>query len=129
MNEVILSGRFVRDPELRQTKTDKAVTRFTLAVDNGYGDKKKNVFIPCEAWSGTAEFVGKYFQKGDPIEVVGFLADNSYEKDGKKVYGMKVTVREAKFCMGKTNVVNARDIEPGGQFSELLDDDGGQLPF
>ena len=62
-------------------------------------------------------------------ETPKLIPANSYEKDGKKVYGMKVTVREAKFCMGKTNVVNARDIEPGGQFSELLDDDGGQLPF
>lgn len=124
MNEVILSGRFVKNPELRQTKTDKAVVRFSLAVDYA---KNKTVFVPCEAWNGTAEFIDRYFQKGDPIEVVGELADNSYEKDGKKVFGMKVTVRSAKFTMGKVKVANARDLEPGGQFSEM--DDDTPLPF
>lgn len=124
MNEVILSGRFVKNPELRQTKSDKAVVRFSLAVDYA---KDKTVFVPCEAWNGTAEFIDRYFQKGDPIEVVGELADNSYEKDGKKVFGMKVTVRNAKFTMGKVNVANARDLEPGGAFSEM--DDDTPLPF
>lgn len=124
MNEVILSGRFVKNPELRQTKSDKAVVRFSLAVDYA---KDKTVFVPCEAWNGTAEFIDRYFQKGDPIEVVGELADNSYEKDGKKVFGMKVTVRNAKFCMGKVKVANARDLEPGGAFSEM--DDDTPLPF
>lgn len=124
MNEVILSGRFVKNPELRQTKSDKAVVRFSLAVDYA---KDKTVFVPCEAWNGTAEFIDRYFQKGDPIEVVGELADNSYEKDGKKVFGMKVTVRSAKLTMGKVKVANARDLEPGGQFSEM--DDGTPLPF
>lgn len=124
MNEVILSGRFVKNPELRQTKSDKAVVRFSLAVDYA---KDKTVFVPCEAWNGTAEFIDRYFQKGDPIEVVGELADNSYEKDGKKVFGMKVTVRSAKFTMGKVKVANARDLEPGGAFSEM--DDDSQLPF
>lgn len=124
MNEVILSGRFVKNPELRQTKSDKAVVRFSLAVDYA---KDKTVFVPCEAWNGTAEFIDRYFQKGDPIEVVGELADNSYEKDGKKVFGMKVTVRSAKFTMGKVKVANARDLEPGGAFSEM--DDDTPLPF
>lgn len=124
MNEVILSGRFARDPELRQTKNDKAVVRFSLAVDYA---KDKTVFVPCEAWNGTAEFINRYFQKGDPIEVVGELEDNSYEKDGKKVFGMKVTVRNAKFTIGKVKVANARDLEPGGQFSEM--DDDTPLPF
>lgn len=124
MNEVILSGRFVKNPELRQTKSDKAVVRFSLAVDYA---KDKTVFVPCEAWNGTAEFIDRYFQKGDPIEVVGELADNSYEKDGKKVFGMKVTVRSAKFTMGKVKVANARDLEPGGAFSEM--DDDSPLPF
>ena len=124
MNEVILSGRFVKNPELRQTKSDKAVVRFSLAVDYA---KDKTVFVPCEAWNGTAEFIDRYFQKGDPIDVVGELADNSYEKDGKKVFGMKVTVRSAKFTMGKVKVANARDLEPGGAFSEM--DDDTPLPF
>lgn len=124
MNEVILTGRFARDPEIRQTTTDKTVARFTLAVDYGKG---KTVFVPCEAWNGTAEFVNRYFQKGDPIEIVGELADNSYEKDGKKTFGMKVTVRKAGFTMGKTKVANARDMEPGGSFSEM--DDDTPLPF
>ena len=120
MNQIILSGRLTKDPELRQGKTT-AFCHFTIALDTGYGDRKKTLFIPCEAVGKTAEFIGKYFSKGDPIEIAGSLMDNSWEKDGVKHPGWKVNVSKAEFTLSRKNKEEAA-------FSEI-DDEEGDLPF
>lgn len=129
MNLVILTGRMVKDPELRQATTNKAVVSFTLAVDDGKDKdgERKTLFQRCTAWEGTAELINRYFQKGDPITIRGKLQNRQYEKDGAKHYQTEIVVAEFEFQHGKTNVVNARDLEPGGQFSEM--DDDTPLPF
>ena len=129
MNQVFLTGRFVKDPEIRQTTTNKAVATFTLAVDDGKGKdgEKKTVFQRCVAWEGLAEIINRYFQKGDPIIVRGKLQNRTYEKNGEKHYNTEVVVDWMEFQQGKVKVANARDIEPGGTFDEL--DDDAELPF
>ena len=77
LNHIIIMGRFVRDPELRQTQSGVSVTSFTLAVDRDFKDKgtgeKAVDFIDCTAWRSTAEFVCRYFGKGRMAVVEGRL--------------------------------------------------------
>ena len=68
MNKVILKGRLVADPELRQTQSGISHTKFKVAVDKySKDDKKAADFIDCDAWRGTADMVAKYFSKGKEI--------------------------------------------------------------
>ena len=66
MNKVLLIGRTVREPEIRYTQDNKAVAKFTLAVDRRFhkeGEQSAD-FISCTAFGKTAEFIEKYVFKG-----------------------------------------------------------------
>lgn len=121
MNNVCIMGRLTRDAELRATQTGKSVASFTIAVDSGYGEKKTANFIPCVAWEKTAEFISKYFGKGDMIAITGELRSRSYEKDGQKRTVVEILVSNVDFCGGK------KESSSAPKFVEIEDD--GELPF
>ena len=105
MNKVILSGRLVRDPEVRYTGgQNMAIAKFTLAVDRRVkkeGEQNAD-FINCVAWNKTAEFVSKYFSKGRMIIVIGRISTRSWEgQDGKKNYTTEVIANEVSFGESK----------------------------
>lgn len=77
LNKVILMGRLTRAPELRCTVVGKNVCNFSIAINSGYGDNQTTDYINCIAWEKTAEFVGKYFDKGKMIIVAGRLRTES----------------------------------------------------
>ncbi|MBO5163350.1 MAG: single-stranded DNA-binding protein [Ruminococcus sp.] len=83
MNKVILMGRLTADPELRQTQSGISSCRFTVAVNRPFVDKntgqRQADFITCMAWRQTAEFVTRYFRKGNMICVEGNLRTGSYQ--------------------------------------------------
>ena len=118
INICILVGRIVYEPEMKQTKNGTSYIPVRVAIDRR--DKEKNTdFISCRAWGKTAEFIGKYFHKGDPIEIVGRLQSESYEKqDGTKVNEMIVIIDNVNF------VPRVGKAEPKREEAE----DGG-LPF
>lgn len=105
MNKVILMGRLTRDPELRTTPQGVSVCTFSIAVDRGYvrqGEERQADFINVVAWRSTAEFVSKYFIKGQMIAVVGRIQTRNYDdKDGKKVYVTEVVADEISFADSK----------------------------
>ena len=105
LNKVILMGRLVRDPELRSTPTGANVCTFSIAVDRGYvrqGEERQADFINIVAWRSTAEFVSKYFVKGQMIAVVGRIQTRNYDdKDGKRVYVTEVVADEVSFTESK----------------------------
>ena len=78
MNVISISGRLTADPELKKTKDDISVAGFTVAVNRRTKDKKAD-FIRVKAWRQTADFVDKWFHKGDWIEVTGELYNDQYE--------------------------------------------------
>ena len=105
MNKVALVGRLTKDPELRTGET--AFARLSVAVnrpfknDNGEYDAD---FPNCVAFGKTAEFVEKYFVKGDPIGITGRIQTGSYtNKNGDKVYTTDVVVETAEFVGNKNN--------------------------
>lgn len=88
MNQVILVGRLTADPEVRYTKTGKAVCSFTVAVNRGNakaGDQDTADFIPVVAWDKLAEMCGNNLGKGNRVFIQGKLQIRSYEtQDGQK---------------------------------------------
>jgi len=88
LNVVALMGRLVADSELRHTPNDVAVTSFTIAVDRSYvksGTERQADFIDIVAWRGTADFVCKYFRRGQLIAVQGAIQTRSYtDSQGNK---------------------------------------------
>ena len=113
MNNVILTGRLVADPELRYLPNGGiAVTNFTLAVDKGLSKAKKEEmeaqgkatadFPRIVAWNKTAELIANYMKKGSMIGIQGSLQTGKYEdKDGKTVYTTDVNAFKVEFLGGK----------------------------
>lgn len=95
MNVVLLSGNLARDPEMRYTPTGKAVTEFTIAVNEGTGDKRVTHFIDCQAWERTAEIVAEQARKGSRVTVEGSLLVDSWtdKESGKKRKAVRVRCR------------------------------------
>lgn len=130
MNKVIILGRLTKDPELRVTQNNVPVTSFTVAVNRRF-DKDNADFISCIAWRKTAEFVAKYFKKGDMISLAGSLQTGKYEKDGQVHYTTDVNVEEVYFTGSKTETTdiekhNDIDADMSGFMPMPNDDD---LPF
>ncbi len=105
MNKVILSGRICDELELKTTSASGvSVCSFRLAVQRRVKNAEGNYdtdFISCTAWRSNADFICKYFKKGDPIEIGGSLQTRNYEKDGQMVYITEVVLDEAGFVLSK----------------------------
>ena len=102
MNKVQLIGRLTKDPELRYTKSNIAVANYTIAVNDGYGEKQQTQFINISTWGKSGEFVSKYFKKGQAIAIVGRLNNNNYEdKNGNKRYSIEVVTEDIEFIGNK----------------------------
>jgi single stranded DNA-binding protein (ssb) len=104
MNSVILTGRLVRDPELRYTQTGNAVVSFSLAVDREFA-KEGEVdvdYFDVVAWRNTAIFVSKYFTKGRKVAVQGRLQQRQWDdKDGNKRRTVEVVASNVEFADSK----------------------------
>lgn len=123
-------GRLTKDPELRHTGTGKPVATFTLAIDedfaNADGEKKCN-FINIVAWGNTAEFVSKYFHKGNMIAVQGRITSRTYEQDKNKRYITEVVAEKISFTGERTGQSQSEDGD-SDDFIPLAENDD-DLPF
>jgi single-strand DNA-binding protein len=94
LNKVQLIGRLGKEPEQRNISKDKAVTRFSVAVDNIWkseGETKKSTdWFNVEAWGKLGEICKKYLQKGQLVYVEGALRTDKYEHEGETKYFTKV---------------------------------------
>lgn len=116
MNVSIIMGRITKDLELRQTTSGTSVLRFTVAVDRYSKDKENDTdFISCIAFGKNAEFIGKWFSKGQMIALEGSIKTGSYEKDGRKVYTTDIIVNHASFCGDRQTNGNAPQSGFNGQ--------------
>ena len=93
MNKVILCGNLTKDMDVKIIKgktkksDDTIVGRFTLAVNEGYGENKKTTFIPITIFNKTVENLEEYLIKGTKVNVVGRLDINNVEtEEGYKTY-------------------------------------------
>ena len=106
LNKIMLMGRLTRDPELRHTQSGVAVASFTLAVDRDFKDRstgeKSTDFIDVVALNATADFVNKYFRKGQMMLVTGRLQTRKWEgRDGDKHTAYEVVADRVYFGEAK----------------------------
>lgn len=122
----MLIGNLTKDPEINTTTNGVSVGNFTVAVQRKFKNKEGEYevdFINCIAWRTTAEFVHKYFKKGQKIACVGSIQTRTYEANDKtKRYVTEVVVDEVEF-VEKASSNEAKQVE---QKLEPIDD---SLPF
>ena len=130
MNKVILMGRLTKDPEVRYTQTTNTmVTSFTLAVNRRFvkqGEERQADFINIVAWNKTAEFVSKYFSKGQQVGVIGRIQTRNYDDEqGVKHYITEVIAEEVYFAGDKKDATQ-NEVQATDDFEITNQDD---LPF
>jgi single-strand DNA-binding protein len=134
LNVAVLMGRLVADPELRHTSNEVAVTSITLAVDRDYAPKGQNRqadFIDIVAWRNTAEFVCKYFNKGQLVAVQGAIQTRSYtDKDGNKRKAFEIVADSVHFAESKpTGNPDAKNYsDQASETGGITDEDIPELP-
>ena len=105
LNVVALLGRITADPELRHTPQDIAVVTFTIAVNRSYvkqGAERQADFIDVVAWRNTAEFICKYFKKGQLMAINGSIQTRTYQdKEGKNRKAFEVIANNVYFAESK----------------------------
>lgn len=105
MNKIILLGRLTSAPEIKTTSNEKLVGKFTLAVPRKYikeGEERKVDFINIVSFGKTAEFVSKFFHKGQQVLVTGRLEVNQYDdENGERKYSSQVIAEELDFADSK----------------------------
>ena len=142
MNNVILSGRLTRDPEVRYSQNgneDRVVARYTLAVDRVYSKENQQAdFINCVEFGKLAEFAEKYFYKGIKLIVRGRIQTGSYtNRDGVKIYTTDIIVESHEFAESKrtseqnSNAPISNDVPAVGSdgFMNIPDGLDEELPF
>lgn len=125
MNNVQLIGRLTADPELRHTQSGTACTRFNIAVDRRVkqGEEKQADFITIVAWQQRAEFICKYFTKGQKIALTGSIRAGSYTgSDGNKRYTFEVWAENVEFCESKGEKAQKQSQNQQQQKNETLPD-------
>ena len=104
MNKVILMGRLTRDPEVSSSTSGTTVARYSIAVDRKFkreGDPDAD-FFNCTSFGKQAEFVERYLHKGTKVVVVGRVQNDNYtNKEGQKVYSVRIMVEEIEFAESK----------------------------
>ena len=137
LNQIDLMGRLTRDPELKTSTNGKPIALFSIACTRDY-NREETDFIDIVAWGKTAEFVSKWFEKGQLVAITGRLQIRTWkDKDGNSRKSAEVVMREGYFCESRNknapNVAEQQKIneaareEPYSDFDEFADD--CDLPF
>lgn len=142
LNKVILQGRLTRDPELRYTQSNIPVASVSLAVERSRaakGQERETDFFDLVAWRHNAEFLSKWFAKGQQVLISGVLQSRRWQdKNGNNRTSIEVVVEEVNFCGSKQDT--GKNGQTGGYSSNYLpnvdgenfneiEDDDGEVPF
>ena len=131
LNKVILMGRLTKDPEYKMTQQGTAVASFTLAIERNYttDGARQTDFINCVAFKGAADFLHRFFEKGQLVCICGMLQTRMWEdKENKKHYVTEVIANEINFTgdRGKAPGNTSVEAPPSEEFIHVPDDN---LPF
>ena len=141
LNQVILQGRMVSDPEMRTTQNGIASLSFTLAVGRNFkpkdGGEKGADFIRCNAWRRTAENIARFTAKGTMLLVRGSLQTAAFTNDdGSRRYSTSVNVDDFFFVENKREATSAHQDGYGASvgvsaadFQDISEEEAGELPF
>ena len=120
LNSVIMMGRLTDNPELRQTPSGRSVCSFTIAVDRAFksqNGERQTDFFDVVAWGSTADFVSKYFVKGQLVAVQGRMETRSYEdRNGVRRKAFNIVAENVHFAEPKRD-----SYASGGQTAPAYD--------
>lgn len=105
LNQTVLVGRLVSDPEVKELANDKKVSNITLAIPRSYKNANGEYdtdFVDCTLWQGVAENTAQYCRKGDIVGVKGRVQSEIYEKDGEKVKATNIIAEKVTFLSSKS---------------------------
>jgi len=132
MNKLILKGRISTDIEIKFTQSNKKIAKFSVAVRRDFRNQQgeyESDFFNCSAFGNTAEFLEKYFTKGQEILLIGRLQNRSWETEsGEKRYATDVIVDNVEFC-GFKKQNNNETVEVTETTTVDLNLDKDSLPF
>lgn len=110
LNQIVLVGRIVANPEIEKSEEGKGRSQITLAVPRSYKNADGEYdtdFVDCVLWGGIAENVTEYCKKGDLVGIKGRVQTNTYEnKDGEKKKNMQVVAEKVTFLSSSRNKEN-----------------------
>jgi single-strand DNA-binding protein len=137
MNKSIMIGRLAADPELRTTQSGISNCNFKIAVQRRFKDnngERQADFFTCVSWRQTAEFVTRYFKKGDMIAVEGSMQNRSYDaQDGSKRFVTELMVDNVEMCGGsgarKNDNVDAFERQAAQTFGGFTPIEDDEMPF
>lgn len=148
LNKVILGGRVASEPEQKQTPSGASVVTYSMAVGRRFapeGQERETDFFRVTAWQSTADFIARYFHKGDAICISGRIQNRSWtDQSGQKHYITEIIAEEANFVENKKDrpegqapvsgtaampppAVYSSPAAQGIRFEEIPTDDG--CPF
>lgn len=125
MNKLFLIGRWSKDIEYKAMDSGKALAKSSLAVDDGYGDKKQTSFFDVEMWGKTADNVTNHSGKGRKVLVEGRLKQDTWDKDGQKRSAVRIVAENVIFLDYKDSGKKG-DTDPFADDGKPIYDD---LPF
>ena len=107
LNQAILVGRLMREPEVTELDNGKKVTNITLAIPRNYKNEEGKYdtdFIKCTLWNGIAENTAEYCKAGDIIGVKGRVETDSYFKDGERKNSMTIVAEKVTFLSSRSQM-------------------------
>jgi len=119
--KTIVVGNVGRDGEMRFTPSGVPVTEFSVAVNIGYGDKKKTQWWSITAWNKLAETCGQYVKKGMRVLVDGHAEMQEWESEGQHKSKLVLVADNVRFLSSRGETNEPQDIP--------VDDGSGELPF
>lgn len=139
LNKAILVGRLTKDPEIRSTASAVSVLNFTVAVPRKYvkqGEQRQSDFINCVAFGKNADFISRFFSKGNMISIDGSIQTRTWDdNEGKRHWVTEVVVNDAGFVESKKDSSGGASYTPAEQSMPELPSDFGEdvidddLPF
>ena len=126
MKSIAIAGRIGKNAETRKTQQGDQVTGFTVAVDEGFGDKKRTLWFDCSFWGKRGASVAPYLTKGGQVTVSGDLSTREYEG---KTY-LTIRVNDLKLQGGKGDAQSGQTSGHQQQGNPPASDDfGDSIPF
>ena len=127
LNKLLYQGRLVSDPEVKQTQSGISYLEITIAWSEKYKESETTCFMRCKAWRNTAEFIGKWFRKGQEILIEGHMITETWDKDGQKQSRTICNIEKANFCGPASKLSEKTDTSAASEWVNNITDD--ELPF
>ena len=133
LNVCTFTGRLGRDAESKYLPTGTAVLEFNIAVDTGFGDKRRSFWIKCSMFGDRGPKLAQYLRKGQQVAVSGEFDPRPYQaKDGAEKVSLELRISAVELIGGKNDTQQSQPEEapkPAPKPPAPKFDDDDSIPF